>query len=57
MSGFQFRFYEKVNKGQLKVIKSTIFKNGQTSLYCHFNKIINGPSTSFQFPALSRKHV
>ena len=34
---------------------STI-KNGQISLYCHFNTII-GPGTSFQSPALSQKHV
>ena len=34
---------------------STI-KNGQISLYCHFNKIIKGPGTSFQSPALSQKH-
>ena len=26
-------------------------------LYCHFNKIIKGPGTSFQSPALSQKHV
>ena len=35
---------------------STI-KNDQISLYCHFNKIIKGPGTSFQSPALSQKHV
>ena len=34
---------------------STI-KNGQISLYCHFNKIIEGPGTSFQ-STLSQKHV
>ena len=32
-------------------------KNGQISLYYCFNKIIKGPGTSFQFPALSQKHV
>ena len=32
-------------------------KNGQIFLYCHFNKIIKGPGTSFQSPALSQKHV
>ena len=32
-------------------------KNGQISLYCCFNKIIKGPGTSFQSPALSQKHV
>ena len=31
-------------------------KNGQISLYCCFNKIIKGPGTSFQSPALSQKH-
>ena len=35
---------------------STI-KNDHISLYCHFNKIVKGPETSFQFPALSQKHV
>ena len=35
---------------------STI-KNGQFSLYCHLNKIIKGPRTSFQSPALIQKHV
>ena len=35
---------------------STI-KNDQISLYRHFNKIIKGPGTSFQSPALSQKHV
>ena len=30
---------------------------GQVSLYCHFNKIMKGPGTSFQSPALSEKHV
>ena len=29
--------------------------NGQISLYCH--KIIKGPGTSFQSPALNQKHV
>ena len=35
---------------------STI-KNGQSLLYCHFNKIMKGPGTSFQSPALSQKLV
>ena len=35
---------------------STI-KNGQISLYCHFNKITKGPGTSCQLPVLSQKHV
>ena len=32
-------------------------KNGQISLFCHFNKIIKEPDTSFQSPALNQKHV
>ena len=32
-------------------------KNDQITLYCHFDKIIKGPVTSFQSPALSQKHV
>ena len=32
-------------------------KNGQILLYCHFNKIIKGPGTSFQSRALSQKYV
>ena len=35
---------------------STI-KNGQILLYCHFNKIIKEPGTSFQSPAFNQKHV
>ena len=35
---------------------STI-KNDQILLYCHFNKIIKGPGTSFQSSALSQKYV
>ena len=35
---------------------STI-KNGQISLYCHFNKIIKEPGTNFQSPALTQNHV
>ena len=34
---------------------STI-KNGHILPYCQFNKIIKGPGTSFQSPALSKKH-
>ena len=26
-------------------------------LYCHLNKIIKGPETSFQSPAFSQKHA
>ena len=32
-------------------------KNGQISLYCHFNKIIKAPGTSGHSPTLSQKHV
>ena len=32
-------------------------KNGQNSLYCHLDKVINGPDASFQSLALGRKHV
>ena len=35
----------------------TTMKNGQISLYCHFNKIIKRSGTSYQSPALSQKHV
>ena len=35
---------------------STI-KDEQISLYYHFNKIIKGPGTSFQSPAVTQKHV
>ena len=32
-------------------------KNGQIPRYYNFTKIIKGPGTSFQSPALSQKHV
>ena len=48
-----FQFFEKVNKGQLKI--STI-KNAKISLYCHLNIIIKESGTCFQFPALRQKH-
>ena len=32
-------------------------KNGQILPYCRFNKIIKGPGTSFQSPALNQKHI
>ena len=32
-------------------------KNGQISLYFHFDKIIKRPETSFQSPALNQKHA
>ena len=31
--------------------------NGQIGLYFYFNKIIKGPATSFQSPALNQKYV
>ena len=43
-----FIFFEKVNKGQLKTVRSR---------QCHFNKIIKGPETSLRSPALSQKYV
>ena len=45
-------FCEKVNKRQLKIVKNNYCKNGQILLYCHFNKVIKGPGTSFQSPVL-----
>ena len=35
---------------------STI-KDDQILLYCHFNKIIKEPGTSFQSPTFSQKHA
>ena len=32
-------------------------KNGQISLYCRFDKIMKGPGTSFQSPAMNQKHI
>ena len=32
-------------------------KNVQISLYCHFDKFIEEPGTSFKSPAFSQKHV
>ena len=49
MSRFQcFLFFEKMNKGQLKMIN--------VNQYCHFNKIIKEPGTSFQSLVFSQKH-
>ena len=45
-----FHFFEKVDMGEFKKIK-----DGQISLYCHFNKIIKEPGTSFQTPELNQK--
>ena len=51
MSRFQCLILYKMNKGQLKIA------SGEISLHCHFNKIIKGPGTSLQSPALSQKHI
>ena len=48
--------FEKVNKGQLKMVNATI-KNGRIALYCPFNEIIRGSGTSFQSSSLNQKHV
>ena len=32
-------------------------KNDKISLYCHFNKTVERPATSFQSPAVNQKHV
>ena len=32
-------------------------KNGQISLYCRFNKILKGPGTRIQSPALNQKPI
>ena len=50
-----FHFFEKVNKGHLKMVD--VIKNGQVWLILPFNKIIRRPGTSFQSPVLSQKHV
>ena len=50
-------FFEKVNKGKLKMVNIKYLKNWQMLLHCHFIKMIKGPGISFQFPALSQKHV
>ena len=57
MSRFQcFIFLKKQIRDNQKFYMSTI-EHGQISLYCHYNKFIKGPGTSFQSPALNRKHV
>ena len=45
-----FHIFEKVNKGQLKMVNVSTIKDGQILPYCHFNKLIKGPGTSFQSP-------
>ena len=34
----------------------TTIRNSQISLYCHLNKILKRPGTSFQSPTLSQQH-
>ena len=51
-----FHFFEKVNKGHLKMINAK-YQNGKISQYCHFNKIIKGCWTVFHSPAFSQKYV
>ena len=51
-----FHYFENVNKGHLKMLMSNM-KNDQISLYFRFNKIIIGPGTSFQSPALNQEHI
>ena len=51
-----FQYFEKVNKGHLKMLNVN-YKNGKISVYCRFNKIIKGPGSSFQSPALIQKHI
>ena len=42
-----FDFFEKVNKGQLKMVNVNYY-NDQISLHWHFNEIIKGPRTIYQ---------
>ena len=51
------KWYICIYKWYVKWYISTIIKNGQVLLYCHFNKIIKELGTSFQSPAFSQKHV
>ena len=44
-----------MNLGHLKMVMSTT-KDDQILLY-YFNKIIKGPGTSFQSPAMSQEYV
>ena len=57
MSSFSvFHYFERVNKGELKMVNINYLKL-TVSLYFHFIKIIKGPGTSFQSSALNQKHV
>ena len=48
-------FFEKVNKGHLKMVDVNYLKWPDLALL-FFNKIIKEPGNSFQSPALSQKH-
>ena len=52
-----FHFLKKVNKGQLKMVndKWWTIKNGQISLYCHFDKIIKGSWTELLSTSIEPK--
>ena len=53
-----YDFFEKVNERHLKMVNVNYKKwLDLARLYCHFNKIIKLPGTSFLTPALSQKHV
>ena len=51
-----FTFLKRRIKDISKCQISTI-KNNQILLYCHFNKFVKGPGTSFQSLAVNQKHV
>ena len=51
-----FYYFENVNKGHL-IMLSVKYENGQIWLYYCFTKIIKGPETSFQSPALNKKYI
>ena len=52
----EFHFFEKVNKEHLKGVNVNYQKWPDLAILS-FSKIIKGPGTSFQSPALSQKHV
>ena len=51
-----FHYFEKVNKGRLKMLNVNYEKWPDFAI-CRFNKIIKRPGTSFQFPALNQKYI
>ena len=58
MTGFQCCIIlKRVNEGHITILNVNYEKKKQISLYCRFNKIIKGPRTSFQSPALNQKHL